>query len=253
VAVSDPAAYGEAFADVYDEWYAGVSDVDATVSFLGALAAGGPVLELGVGTGRLAVPLAARGIDIWGVDASPAMLRALAAKADAVRVRVHAVLGDIADIALESDGAPRFAVVFAAYNTLFNVVDVEGQARCVARAASLLAPGGRLVVEAFVPPDDLDERAGGVALRTLSADRVVLTATRHDHAAQLLSGQHVEFTTEPLGARARPWHIRYLSPDQLDTLAAAPGLRLERRDAGWQGEPFTAAATMHVSVYRSPL
>ena len=119
------ASYGEGFADVYDDWYAGVSDVAATTAGLAALAGAGPVLELGVGTGRLAVPLAATGLHVHGVDTSQAMLERLTARLDAMspRPEVTGVLGDMVD------GLPPgpFTLVFVAYNTFFSLLTEERQ------------------------------------------------------------------------------------------------------------------------------
>lgn len=239
----DASTYGERFADVYDDWYGGLTDTDACVAEVARLAAGGRVLELGVGTGRLALPLAAAGLDVVGLDASPAMLAALAAKPGADRIT--AVLGDMADPPVDGP----FAVVLVAYNTLFNLVEDGAQARCLAAAARLLAPDGVVVVEAFVPdPTAADGRADAVSARTVTADRVVLSVSRTDAAAQEVLGQFVDITEA--GIRLRPWHIRWSTPAQLDALAADAGLRLDHRTADWPGTPFTPAAATHVSRYR---
>ncbi len=144
-----PGTYGASFADVYDDWYGNVSDVSATVAGVSALADGGAVLELGVGTGRIAIPLAAAGVDVVGVDASAEMLGRLGAKPGSRTVGV--ILADIAALPV-ADG--RFAVAFAAFNTFFNLTDDDAQRRCVHRLAEVLRPGGRFVVEGFVPPRD---------------------------------------------------------------------------------------------------
>lgn len=238
--------YGDAFADVYDAWYHGVSDVDATVDDLLELAAGGPVLELGVGTGRLAVPLAeagrAAGLHVTGIDASPAMLVQLAARDTARLVRVIEgdMVGDLPD--------GPFTLAFAAYNTLFNLTADGGHAACFRAVADRLTPGGRFVVEAFVPADPAPD-GDDVAVRTIAADRVVLSVTRHDHRRQAAVGQFVELT-EAGGVRLRPWSIRYAGPDQLDELATAAGFRLEHRWEAFGRAPFTADSPRHVSVYR---
>ena len=147
-----PSTYGDRFADVYDDWYHDVSDVAATVARVAALAGEppGPVLELGAGSGRLAIPRAARGLEVWALDASTAMLDRLAGKPGGDRVRV--VLGDMAVLDVGAGPPGGFAVVLCAFNTLFNLTDGEAQRRCLARVAEVLAPRGRLVVEAFVPP-----------------------------------------------------------------------------------------------------
>lgn len=238
--------YGEAFADVYDEWYAGISDIDATVTDLLDLAAGGPVLELGVGTGRLAVPLAEAGrvvgVRVVGVDTSPSMLERLATRDTAHLVR-----------ALEADmvsGLPDgpFALVFVAYNTLFNLTDDGAHAACFRAVAERLGPGGRFVVEAFVP-DEPPRSGDDVSVRTLATDRVVLSVTRHEPDRQSAAGQFVELT-EAGGVRLRPWSIRYATPGQLDRLAADAGFALEHRWAGFGRTPFEPDSPRHVSVYR---
>jgi len=244
VARTGPTAYGEAFADVYDDWYAQVSDVDATVAAVAHRAAGGPVLELGVGSGRLALPLAAAGVEVWGLDASWSMLARLARKPGGRRVR--AVLGDMAAPPLRADG--RFAVVFCAFNTFFNLATEAEQAACLAWSAAAVAPGGVVAVEAFVPagaeaPDDET-----VTVRSAGPDRVVLNVSRRDPRAQVITGRFVDLA--PDGVHLRPYRVRYLFPDQLDALAAAAGLVRERRDEDWSGRPFDEDSPTHVSCYR---
>jgi SAM-dependent methyltransferase len=239
-----PASYGEAFADVYDDWYHGISDVEATVDRVAALADGGPVLELGVGTGRLAVPLAGRGVDVWALDASGPMLDRMRTKPGAGAIRV--VRADMAAPPLRTDG--RFAVVFCAYNTLFNLHAPGTQRSCLEWCAGALAPGGRLAIEAFVPTDAEDPPGGPVSVRSVEADRVVLSVAHRDVADQTVTGQFVELTEA--GNRLRPYRIRYLYPEQLDALAGEVGLELADRWAGWRGDPFADDSPNHVSVYR---
>lgn len=243
-----PSTYGDRFADVYDEWYADVSDVAATVRRVAALAeaaGGGPVLELGGGSGRLAIPLAAAGLSTWSVDASPAMVERLRSKPGGDRV--HALVGDMSELALGD--APAFAVVLCAFNTFFNLTSREAQLRCLRRVAALLAPGGRFVVEAFVPPPEDPEAAAvrAVEPRHIGLDEVVLTVSRLDPATRTVVGQHVQI--REAGVRLRPWVLRYATPDELDALAAEAGLRLVERHAGWQGEPFSLTSPAHVSAY----
>ena len=238
-----PTAYGEAFADVYDDWYEAVSDGAATVTRVRSLAGDGEVLELGVGTGRLALPLADTGVPTWGVDASAPMLRRLRAKPGGDRIRL--VLADMAAPALAADG--RFAVVFCAYNTFFNLATPAAQGACLAWGARALAPDGRLAIEAFVPTD-VDEAPGApVTVRSIEPDRVVLSVAARDTAAQTITGQFVDISEG--GIRLRPYRIRYLYPAQLDAVAATAGLGLVDRWADWAGSPFTADSPNHVSVY----
>lgn len=239
-----PASYGDGFADVYDDWYPDVTDVDATVRFVTALVPGGRVLELGIGTGRIALPLVEQGAEVTGIDASEAMLEQLAAKRGADRVR--AVHGDMAQDV--PDGP--FDLVLATYNTFFNLTDATAQLACARRVAEVLRPGGRLVLETFVPSDDGDGRSSGVTPRTIEAERVVLTVSRRDAVSQRVDGQMIELSDA--GIRLRPWSIRYLHPDQLDALAAEAGLELEARFADWRGTPFDPEGPHQVVVYRRP-
>ena len=243
-----PATYGDAFADVYDEWYGDLPDRDDAVETLAALAGagGGRLLELGVGTGRLAAPLAAAGVDVWGVDASTAMLAGLVKRPGGDLV--HARLGDLADPAACLDGAPPFDVVVVAFNTLFLLPTEADQRQCFARVAPLLAPDGWLVVEAFVPADPPASVASEVEQSPVGGDRPVLTVSEHHPAQQLVLGQHLTRSDDGT-VRQRPWLLRYATPAQLDEMAAAAGLVLAERWAGWDRRPFDDDATVHVSAY----
>jgi SAM-dependent methyltransferase len=238
-----PTSYGEAFADVYDDWYERISDVDATVARVRELAGGGAVLELGVGTGRLALPLAESGVPVWGLDASAPMLARLRAKDPGGSVQV--VRADMAAPPVRA--LPRFAVVFCAYNTFFNLQTEAAQLACLRSSAAALAPGGRVAIEAFVPIEGDDAPEGPVSVRSIGEDHVVLSVARRDAAEQLVTGQFVELRES--GVRLRPYRIRYLYPAQLDALAATAGLTLVERWASWAGEPFGDDSPNHVSVY----
>jgi SAM-dependent methyltransferase len=249
-----PSTYGDRFADVYDDWYEDVTDVGATVERMAALAGpGGRVLELGAGSGRLAVPLAGRGLEVWAVDASSAMLDRLRARPGGDGVRV--VLDDMARLADPAFADPAlaegggFGVALCAFNTLFNLTDPGAQRACLARVRELLAPGGVLVVEAFVPPlgSEGDAAVAAVEPRHIGLDEVVLTVTRLDPVTHTITGQHLQITEH--GVRLRPWVLHYATPAQLDEMAAGEGLRLVERHAGWRGEPFTPESEVHVSTY----
>ena len=149
------------------------------------------------------------------------MLARLAAKLGGDRV--EAVLGDMAEPPV---GYRRFAVVFVAYNTFFNLTEPDAQRRCLASVAAHLDPAGRFAVEAFVPDPDLIATGGAVEARTITADKVVLSATRLDVPRQELVGQYVDITED--GIRLRPWHIRWLTPDQLDVLGGVGRARPAR-------------------------
>lgn len=239
--MGDPADYGEAFADVYDEWYGDVSDVQGTVATVVALAGGGPVLELGIGTGRLALPLIAAGLEVHGVDASPAMVERLRAKPGGGDVPVL-----VADFAERLPSVPGgFSVVLLAFNTFLNLVAAGAQERCLARVHDALRPGGALVIEAFVPTDD--PVPSGVDVRAVGTQEVVLSVFRRD--GEVVVGSLVTLSPAS-GVTLRPWSVLPRSPQELDELARAAGLAFDRRDGGWRGEPFDDATDRHVTVYR---
>ena len=247
-----PSTYGDAFADVYDAWYGDGPDVALAVALVAGLARNGAalrarspdaprLLELGVGTGRLALPLAAEGLDVMGLDASTAMLARLAANDhDGL---VVPVLGHMAGPL--PDGP--FDTVLCAFNGLLNLTSAADQAACLHAVRHVLGPGGVLVVEAFVP--DLE---GGsdrhVEVRRIG-DSVLLDVSIREPQGQVVRGQQVELG--PAGVRLRPWRIRYLGTDELDRLATGAGLRLAHRWSDWERSPFDPGAARHVSVFEA--
>lgn len=252
-----PPSYGDAFADVYDDWYPASDRTAAAVAALVHLAGGAssaapdagppPVLELGCGTGRLCLPLVEAGLAVTGIDASEAMLGRLRAKPGGERI--EALVGDMGHFEL---GEGRFELAFCAFNTFFNLATAQDQAACFATVARHLRPGGRFVLECFVPPPattgEPESVRDAIELRTLATDRVVLRISRQDPASQTISGQHVELSAA--GVRLRPWHLRYAPPEELDAMAAAAGLELEHRWSDWDGTPFDDLSGDHVSTWR---
>jgi SAM-dependent methyltransferase len=240
----DHRSYGDGFADVYDEWYADVTDVGATVTRMVELAgAGGRVLELGVGTGRLAVPMADAGLSVVGIDSSEAMLAKLSERDPGGLV--DAVLGDITT---DLPVGP-FDVVLVAYNTIFNLLGEQDQPRLFQHVAERLAPDGAFVVEAFVPDSDAAAPSSEVTVRSMTVDHVVLSVSVNRRDQQLAEGQFVQFSQDG-GVRLRPWSIRWATPEQLDAMATAAGLRLDTRFGEMGGMPFTDDSAQHVSIYR---
>ncbi|HWH14972.1 MAG TPA: class I SAM-dependent methyltransferase [Miltoncostaeaceae bacterium] len=237
----DPQAYGRRMADVYDRFYADLLDTEGAVERLAALAGDGPVLELGVGTGRLAIPLAARGLEVHGVDASPEMLDALAARpgGEAV-VAVRAGFTEI-------DLGARFSLVVAAFNVMFALGSQDEQVEVFRRAAAHLRPGGALVVEAFVLDPSRLQAAPVVVPRMWSRERLELQVLRHDPSTQRIDSMLVMFDEE--GGRLSPATHQYAWPTEFDLMARLAGLRLRTRWADWRGSPFTAVSQGHVSVY----
>jgi SAM-dependent methyltransferase len=236
--------YGERIADVYDDWFGDVNDPDANARFIDTVVSTRPsrILELAVGTGRLALPLAALGHDVTGIDVSAAMLDRLRAKDS--EGSVTTVLGDMVD-----DLPPGpFDLVFVAFNSLFMVTDPRRQAACFGAVAAVLDAAGAFVVEAFVPWEP--PRDGShVDVRAIESDRVVLDVTLTDGPAQTVTGQRILLVD---GARVRmvPYALRWSTPDELDAWAEAAGLRLAERYADVDRTPFDDDAAFHVSVYR---
>ena len=239
----DAAAYGDRIADVYDELPTHPRDADAAVELLADLAGTGPALELAIGTGRLALPLAERGVAVSGIDASEAMVAKLRAKPGGDRIPV--AIGDFADVPVDG----RFALICVVYNTLFALLDLDAQRRCFERVADHLAPGGRFVVEAFVPDPSRFQRDQHVEVRHVGDDAVLLSVSRHDSATQRVESLLVRLGNDSI--RTWPVRIRYSYPSELDLMAEAAGLRLEHRWSGWEREPFTGDSVKHVSVYRA--
>jgi SAM-dependent methyltransferase len=239
----DDTSYGEGFADIYDDWYGDITDVAKTVATLAGLADGGRVLELGVGTGRLAIPLAQTGLEVHGVDSSAAMLQKLAVKpgGDAVNVT-------LGDMALDLPDGP-FKLAFIASNTFWNLLTEARQRMCCTHVAEHLAVGGVFVVEAFVPDPALHDPPAQVGVRSMTVDRVVLSATRARVDEQLVEGHFIDIAEES-GVRLRPWSIRWVTVEQLDEMADAAGLALAERWEAFDCSPFGPASTSHVSVYR---
>ncbi len=236
-----PSTYGERIAEVYDEWPGIPQDTEATVAFLARLAGSGPVLELGIGTGRLAIPLARRGLRVHGIDASEAMVAKLRAKPGGGDIPV--TVGDFADVAVRGP----FSLVFVVFNTFFALLAQDDQVRCFANAAARLTTDGVFVIEAFVPDLARFDRGQRVNATQVDTHRVQLDASHHDPVEQRVRSSHVVLREE--GIRLYPVHIRYAWPSELDLMARLAGLRLRERWGGWQGEPFTAASPRHVSVY----
>jgi SAM-dependent methyltransferase len=241
-----PATYGAAFADVYDEWY---SDTDDIASVVALLAEHSPrhVLELGVGTGRIAVPLAlhlARHDDaasVTGIDESPEMLARLALNdRDAL---VRAVCGDMVD---DQPWGP-FDLVFVSYNTLFNVTERARQQRCIENVAARLAAGGRFVIDACI----VDEAAPRHGAHTQRRGAWSLrTETHFDAATGIIAGTTTSTHDDGRCVR-RPFRVAYLTPTTLDEVCASAGLGLAQRHGSWQRTACTADSARHVSVYRN--
>ena len=240
-AAHDASEYGRHIADDYDRIYGGAFDTASAVSTLIELAQGGEVLELGVGTGRLAIPLAEAGLTVHGIDGSQAMLDAMAAKPGGAAVAGHC--GDFSTLTLDVEAS----LVVLAINTIYALPDQAAQVRCFATAAGHLRPGGCFVIDAWVPRPQVLDRP--VNPRRLSPGYVGLVLADHDPVAQFLHTTQLVFTDRG-EVRVFPVTHRYAHPTELDLMARLAGMDLEERWSDWRRSPFTRHSEHHVSVYR---
>ena len=231
-------SFGPRVAAHYDDEPRG--DEEDTVAFLAGLAAGRPVCELAIGTGRIALPLAATGLEVCGIDLSQAMLDRLQQRPGGADLRV--VQGDMASEAPDGE----FGLIYLVFNTIGNVLTQQGQVDVFRNAASRLTDDGVFVVEtSTLWASVLAEQF--VNAERLGTDTVVLDVNRYDRATQMLSENHVTLSAE--GVRMGPIAQRLTTPAELDLMAQLAGLRLVDRYGGWRGEPFTSDSGMHVSVW----
>ena len=231
--------YGERVADVYDDWYTGYDP--AAIDLLAELAGGGKALELGIGTGRIALPLSARGVEVHGVDAAASMIARLRSKPGGDRLSVTE--GNFADVPVDE----KFALVYIAFNTFYNLTTQEEQVRCFRNVAAHLAPGGCFVIEAFVP--DLTRFNHGQAnwASKVTTEVVELDVGQHDPVTQRVYSQKVVIRDGNI--RLYPIQIRYCWPSEFDLMAQVAGLRLRERWTNWKRDPFTAKSEHHISIY----
>jgi SAM-dependent methyltransferase len=233
-------SFGEDVSEMYRDVQRG--DEIAAIAFLEQLAGRGPALELAIGTGRIALPLAARGIRVDGVDISPAMVDQLRAKPGGDKISV--TLGDFADVPVPD----TYRLIFVVWNTMFNLLTQDGQVRCFENVAAHLTNDGSFVVEAFVPAFLYRLRNDQyVDAEAIQVDEVQLDVLRHDAAAQMIEESHVSLSRA--GVRLNPVVQRYAWPSELDLMARIAGLRLKGRWGDWRREPFTSTSNAHVSVY----
>ena len=242
---TDDGYFGERVAATYDEDGTGMfapEIVDPAVDLLAELAGGGAALELGIGTGRIALPLAARGVRVAGIDSSEPMVARLRAKpaGDALEVAI----GDFSTTRVPGE----FSLVYLVFNTIFNLVTQDAQVACFANAAAHLAAGGRFVVETMVP--DLQNLPVGQTIIPFRAEPDGISFDVYDVVTQRFSSQHYLFQEGRVDAF--PFEFRYAWPSELDLMARLAGMALEHRWDGWRRAPFTRLSRSHVSVWRKP-
>ncbi len=238
--------YGEAWASIYDDYMGQqphlVASLDASVDALSRLAGeGGSVLELAVGTGRIALPLAARGHRVVGIDASPGMLAVLAERDPDGTVEAH--LGDMADF----DLGERFDLVTVVFNSLYLLLEQDQQVACVAAAARHLAPGGTFLFEGFVAEPGPGPTGSGVHPHRVEDGTLELRVQTVDVPNQRVHGSRL-WLHEDGRFEMRPVGLRWTWPSELDLMARLAGLRLRERWGDWGGAPYTGG-WQNISVY----
>lgn len=231
--------YGERVAHTYDDWYTNVDE--GAIDMLSELAGDGSALELGIGTGRIALPLSMRKVKVSGIDASEKMVAQLKAKAGSENIDVH--MGSFAEVNIEG----KFQLVYIVFNTFFALLSQEEQVRCFRNVAAHLTPNGCFLIEAFVP--DLNRFTGNqVNWATKVEDEVVeLDTGLHDAVNQRVTTQKVVLKNDSV--RLYPVQIRYVWPSELDLMAQLAGLKLRDRWSSWKREPFDSTSGKHISVY----
>jgi SAM-dependent methyltransferase len=241
----DDGCFGEAVASHYDESLDEMADpvvVESTVDFLAALAGDGRALELGIGTGRIALPLAARGVTVHGIELSQAMVARLRAKPGGGEIGV--TIGDFAQA--KADGTFRLA--YLVFNTIMNLTTQPAQVACFRNVAKHLEPGGAFVIEVGVP--DLRRLPYGERFVIFDARESHWGIDEYDVANQGLISHHVEVHGSRVDTTSMPF--RYVWPAELDLMAHLAGMTLRERWAGWRREPFTSDSRQHVSVWEKP-
>ena len=231
--------YGERVAGVYDEWY---SEYDPlAIDALAQLAHGGRALELGIGTGRIALPLSERNVEVHGIDAAASMISRLRSKPGSDRITV--THGSFAAVEVEGE----FSLVYIVFNTFFALSSQEEQVRCFRNVAAHLARDGCFVIEAFVPDMTLFTHGQVNWATKVTEERVELDVGQLDAAAQRVNSQKVVITDG--NVRLYPVQIRYAWPAELDLMAQLAGLQLRERWGNWNREPFTSESKKHISIY----
>jgi SAM-dependent methyltransferase len=241
----DDGYFGERVAARYDESSADMFEpavVDPAVDFLAELAGGGRALELGIGTGRIALPLTRRGVSVHGIDLSRAMVARLREKPRGDEIGV--TIGDFATTAV--DGV--FSVAYLVFNTIMNLTTQEGQVACFRNVASHLGPGGCFVIEVGVP--SLRRLPPGETFRVFHASETHWGLDEFDVARQGLVSHHFTIIDDRIERVSIPF--RYVWPAELDLMAQLAGMRLRERWSAWKREPFTSESHKHVSVWERP-
>lgn len=217
-------------------------DESSAVEFLFQTARGGRALEFAIGTGRIALPLAAKGTPVDGIELSNHMIERLRGKPGGEHI--HVLQGDMSVVST----GQTYSLVYLVFNTIFNLLSADDQIRCFENAARHLSADGRFVVEAALPHAWISPgKAEYVRAERIETGAVWLDVARYDPATQLFEENHVCLTSD--GVRMNPILCRLISPGEMDLMARIAGLRLVERYGNWQRTPFGADSVFHVSVY----
>lgn len=237
----DPAkSFGPDVAARYDDYLRG--DEAETIDFLARQANGGPVLELAIGTGRIGLPLAQRGLAVSGIELSEDMVAQLRRKPGGSAIPV--TIGDFTEVGVDGE----YRLIFVVFNTIYNVLTQDAQVRCFENVARHLTDDGVFVIEAEMPSDYVCTRNRQyVDAERVEVDEVMLDVARFDIATQLLDESHIRITEQ--GITLSPIVTRFIWPSEMDLMARIAGLSLRARYGGWIGEPFGNSSRRHVSVY----
>jgi SAM-dependent methyltransferase len=241
----DDGYFDERVAARYDESDPEMFDpavVDPVVDFLADLAGSGRALELGIGTGRIALPLAQRGVPVHGIELSKAMVARLRTKPGGEEIGV--TIGDFATTTVDG----TFSVAYLVFNTIMNLTTQAAQVACFRNVAAQLEPGGCFVIEVGVP--DLQRLPPGETVRAFHVGTTSWGFDEYDVAAQGLTSHHFEVADGRGERLSIPF--RYVWPSELDLMAELAGMRLRERWSGWKREPFTSDSRTHVSVWEKP-
>jgi SAM-dependent methyltransferase len=235
-----PENYGDAIADVYDFAIPHDEDTDKSTTFLTSFGKTGKVLELGAGTGRLAIPLAQAGLDVSAVEISSKMIEQLRLKPGGDLV--NAIQADMVDLP-----AGQYSLIYLVAGSLCSLITQDSQVRCLQSVRSHLAPGGRFVLESYVAGIDGTAVDNSVWPALMDTNMLAITARKFDRMTQVANIQTVLLTAE--GTRLFPAQIRFYSPAELDLMARIAGLRLVNVYGDWEGAPFTSDSRRYISVY----
>jgi SAM-dependent methyltransferase len=231
--------YGERIAGVYDQWYSKFDP--SAILTLAELAHGGVALELGIGTGRIAIPLLNTGLIVHGIDASESMVARLHAKPGGEKIPVK--MGNFAEVSV----AGQYSLIYVVFNTFFSLLTQDEQVHCFKNVAKHLASDGVFVIEAFVP--DLKRFIGGqeIRLTRIEVNEVQIDVSQIEPDTQVITSQHIVLSEQ--GTHFYPIKVRYVWPVEMDLMAQLSQLRLKERWSDWDKTLFTAESGKHISVY----